>query len=107
MSADPKPEPCAWADDVAALGQIGLVQSARIKALWERGAYGTDAERMAAHRLTNPLCTLAAAETYAAALAEKARQDERERIAEFARSNPGLFASFADADDFALRVLAG
>lgn len=32
---------------------------------------------------------------------------ERERIADLARSRPGWFASFADCDDFAERVLRG
>ena len=35
------------------------------------------------------------------------RSAEREKIAEFARSQPGRFASFADADSFADFVLDG
>jgi hypothetical protein len=71
----PAPKPVAWADDRAAIGGIGSVESSYVKQYQLRNRIA------AAERLTHPLCTLAAAETYAAALAEKARQEERERCA--------------------------
>jgi hypothetical protein len=75
----PAPEPCAWADDLVVAGRIGAVESAVTKAHWLRGSYGTHAMRAAADRLTHPLITLAAAETYAAAREAAARQEERNR----------------------------
>jgi len=76
----PAPEPCAWADDKAAAGAIGAVESADTKRRWMRVVLGTHAFRATAERLTHPLCTLAAAETYAAAREAAARQAERERL---------------------------
>lgn len=56
-----------------------------------------------ARRYTAPLFTVDQVLAYAT----QERAAERERIAEMARSRPGWFASFADCDDFAERVLRG
>jgi hypothetical protein len=63
----PAPEPVAWADDKAAAGAIGAVESADTKRRWMRGVLGTHAFRATAERLKHPLITLESAETWAAA----------------------------------------
>jgi hypothetical protein len=94
----PAPEPVALPEPVAMIGNDGRPR--HILHVWgvgETRLYGPPRGLYRADQM----------ETYAAALAEKARQEERERIAEFARSNPGFFCSTALSESFARDVLKG
>jgi hypothetical protein len=87
----PAPTTVAWADDRAARGLVGAVESAEVRKNWQRTL------PVCASRLTHPLITLAEAETYAAAREAAARTAERERLRGYFREALADTAHFREA----------